>query len=174
MSLRPTAIVQEQGGAKGLYVAIVDPDTTGVLLLPCSFEHRRVVTRVELEDGFELHPARVTQPKHTHLSGDGERLKKIAGKVERYMWRDSVPIHRPEFADDAAFLRDLATRLSPERDEALLRAEIEGLERLADDYMGGDPKQMLRASVARLREIVAPESRSPENSSSEEGGQHGH
>lgn len=63
MSLRPTAIVQEKGGAKGLFVAIDDPDTTGVLLIPCSFAHRLVVTRVELEDNYELHPARAAEPE---------------------------------------------------------------------------------------------------------------
>lgn len=58
MSLRPTAIALEKGGAYGLYVAIDDPDSEGVLLVPCSFEHRRVVTRDELEADFVLYPAR--------------------------------------------------------------------------------------------------------------------
>ena len=58
MSLRPTEIAQEKHGAKGLFAAIDDPETVGVLLLPCSFAHRRVVARDELESDYELHPAR--------------------------------------------------------------------------------------------------------------------
>lgn len=62
MSLRPTEIALEKSGAQGLFVAIDDPDTVGVLLVPCSFEHRRVVSRADLENDFELHPARCATP----------------------------------------------------------------------------------------------------------------
>lgn len=188
--------------------------------------------------GDRVEDRSLTQPEDTHLSGDGERLRKIAAccrLLANARDRDGQPETAKRWRDDAAFLRDLATRLSPEnsagndekaiqaaaniiaralrhraeqiadgsmgsvqtqtpneiaeevlrairplirqtsapspeRDEALLRAEIDGLERLADDYMGGDPKQVLLASLARLRELCAPEPLSPENSSGVEEG----
>lgn len=62
MSLRPSAIAEEQAGSRGLYVVIDDPDTAEVLLIPCSFEHRRVLTReqYEAEGRFEVHPSQIS------------------------------------------------------------------------------------------------------------------
>jgi hypothetical protein len=84
MSLRPTEIALEKTGSKGFYVAIDDPDTVGVLLIPCSFEHRRVVSRAELENGFELHPARCSEPvpPSPREAGEGqvEKLKRLVDR----------------------------------------------------------------------------------------------
>lgn len=57
MSLRPSAIVEQKFGPKGMYVAIDDPDTTGVLLIPCSFAHRRVASRSEISADFDVYPS---------------------------------------------------------------------------------------------------------------------
>jgi hypothetical protein len=72
MSLRPTAIAEERDGIQGLYVVIDDPDTTGALLIPISFEHRRVISRADLTNRFELHPARSPQ-QSVPDTGEGER-----------------------------------------------------------------------------------------------------
>ena len=55
MSLRPTAIAMTATG--GMYVVIDDPGDLDALLIPCSFEHRRVTPRSEVAD-LELHPGR--------------------------------------------------------------------------------------------------------------------
>lgn len=61
MSLRPTAIAID---SLGMYVVIDDPETDGPLLIPCSWNHRRIdVSREELARDYELHSASPTQPK---------------------------------------------------------------------------------------------------------------
>jgi hypothetical protein len=82
MSLRPTEIALEKAGTKGLYVAIDDPDTVGVLLIPCSFEHRRVVSRVDLENDYELHPARC--PASPQEAGEGGLLEGLRGEIANH------------------------------------------------------------------------------------------
>lgn len=61
MSLRPTALAVDRQSQTGMYVVIDDPDTDVPLLIPASFDHRRIdVTREELYGGrFEVHRARV-------------------------------------------------------------------------------------------------------------------
>lgn len=55
MSLRPTAIALDSTG--GMYVVIDDPESSGPLLIPCSFDHRRIdISRDELSD-WEIHSA---------------------------------------------------------------------------------------------------------------------
>lgn len=54
MSMRPTGLIVEPSG--GVYAVIDDPDAASVLLIPCSFNHRRVVSRDELASLGEFHP----------------------------------------------------------------------------------------------------------------------
>lgn len=92
MSLRPSAIAEEQAGLCGLYVVIDDPDTAGVLLIPCSFEHRRVLAREQYEEKgrFEIHP-----PQPSPDPSDRDR-----GLVERFV---------EEIREEAATLRSQAS-----------------------------------------------------------------
>jgi hypothetical protein len=56
MSLQPVAIAEDKQG--GLFVVIDDQDAAEALLIPCSFDHRRVIDREELHGGdYTLHVA---------------------------------------------------------------------------------------------------------------------
>lgn len=56
MSFRPTAIAEDEHGQ--LFAVIDDPGKSAALLVPMSFDHRRVINRRQLANEFTLHPAR--------------------------------------------------------------------------------------------------------------------
>lgn len=97
MSLRPTGIALEQGGTQGLYVVIDDPESSGPLLIPCSWEHRRLdVSREDLQgDEWELHPARLPLREHhvLDLREDGWSIEHPQECRQRHDSLLDCPVH---------------------------------------------------------------------------------
>lgn len=88
MSLRPTALAVDRESQTGLYVVVDDPGTNVPLLIPASFEHRRIdVTREELYGGrFEIYPARAAgEPvEHRRSAERREALTYITAVAASY------------------------------------------------------------------------------------------
>lgn len=58
MGLGPTALAMSKDD-NTMHVVIDEPDTNGPLLIPCSWDHRRIdISREELNERFCLHLAR--------------------------------------------------------------------------------------------------------------------
>lgn len=106
MSLRPTALAL--GKNEAMFVVIDDKDGPEVLLIPCSWNHRQVRAREDLDD-FELHrPTPAT---------DDEALREVIRDLRDLADTNLVDIDYDMFE---TFIHQRADRL-----ESLLGGETE-------------------------------------------------
>lgn len=107
MSLTPTAMLET---STGLYVVIDEGEGyDAVLIIPASFDHRRVVARADLEAMGTLHPATTDSPQDV--------ADELAAGVRSFL--ASLPFMAPEMVAPrlAELLAEYEAAGEPTRDD---------------------------------------------------------
>lgn len=116
MSLRPTALALGSVGDNGMYVVIDDPESSGPLLIPCSWEHRRTdVSREDLAEDFELYQARgveMIERIEAEVARLGNEISTLEGHVQQ------MPVLAGRFGPTIELHKQIRDRLQGLLDEA--------------------------------------------------------